>query len=108
MATTEDRIARIRAEAEKALERAKKKAAEATALERQVRSKNATEDRKKDTRRKILIGSMHLERAAKYPDHQERMKKELGKHLVRDDDRALFELQPLSKNSEGGGVENPQ
>jgi large subunit ribosomal protein L7/L12 len=107
MATTEDRIARIRAEAEKALERARKKAAEAAALERLVRSKNAAEDRKKDTRRKILIGSMSLERAATYPDYKERLQTELDKYLTRDDDRGLFELATRPK-AEGGEVEKPQ
>lgn len=107
MATAEERIAKIRAEADKALERAKKKAAEAVALERQVRARDAAEERKKDTRRKILVGSMHLERASKYGDHHERMKKELDKFLTREDDRALFDLQPLPKTL-GGEVENTQ
>lgn len=106
MATAEERIAKIRAEADKALERAKKKAAEAVALERQVRARDAAEERKKDTRRKILIGSMHLERAAKYPDHDERLKRDLDKYLMRADDRALFGL-PQVKEADGsasGGV----
>lgn len=107
MATAEERIAKIRAEADKALERAKKKAAEAVALERQVRARDAAEERKKDTRRKILIGSMHLELASKDGDHHERMKKELDKFLTREDDRALFDLQPLPKTL-GGEVENTQ
>lgn len=98
MATVEERIAKIRAEADKALERAKKKAAEVKALESQVRTKNAADMRKKDTRRKILIGSMNMERAAKYPDHDQRLKAELDKYLTREDDRALFELPPIPGN----------
>jgi hypothetical protein len=98
MATTEEKIAKLKEAAQKTLEKANRKKAEAVALERQLRQKTTAEDRKKDTRRKILVGSMGLERAAKYPDHQERLLKELDKFLTRDDDRALFKLGPVQAN----------
>jgi hypothetical protein len=94
---TQEQIAKLRAAAEKAAERAKKKAAEAAALERKLKSREAAEERKRDTRRKVLVGSMELERAAKYPDAKERLTRALEKYLVRDDDRALFNLAPLPK-----------
>ncbi len=95
MATAEDKLAKIKEAAQKALEKANRKKAEAVALERQLRQKASAEERKNENRRKILVGAMGLERAAKYPDYQERLIKELDKFLTRDDDRALFKLGPV-------------
>lgn len=95
MVTTESRIARMKAEAEKALVRAKMKTAEVAALERQIRGKTAAEERKKETRQKILIGAMHIDLAKKYNNKKEDLKNALDEYLTRDDDRALFGLTPL-------------
>lgn len=95
---TQEQIARLRAEAEKAAERAKKKTAEAAALERRLKAKEAVEERKRDTRRKILVGSMQLEMASRDQEVRERMISALDKYLTREDDRSLFGLGPLQAN----------
>lgn len=71
---------------------------EAKALERSVQSKAQADERKKDTRRKILIGSMNIDRAAAYDDHRIRQLDKLNVYLTRDSDRALFDLKPLNLN----------
>lgn len=51
-------------------------------------------ERKKDTRRKILIGSYYLDQARKENKMNE-LKKLMNKHLKRNFDRELFDLEPL-------------
>ncbi len=65
-------------------------------------------ERKKDTRRKILIGAMVLERIEQERgfevDGMEQLKHELNKFLSKPYDRELFELDPtlpeIEKNEE--------
>lgn len=99
MATAEDKLAKIKEAAQKALEKANRKKAEAVALERQLRQKASAEERKNENRRKILVGAMGLERAAKFEDYRERLLKDLDKFLTRDDDRKLFKLGPVKVNT---------
>lgn len=58
----------------------------------EARSKNS--DRKKDTRRKILLGSYYLEQATKNND-MEKVKKLMDDFLVRNSDRKLFDLEEI-------------
>lgn len=95
MAATKESIEALRDAAKKMQEKADKKKAEAKALERQLKAKTLSEDRKKDTRRKILIGSMLLEKASKYQDANDRLLKDLDKYLVRYDDRTLFKIPEI-------------
>jgi hypothetical protein len=60
----------------------------------EARLKNS--ERKKDTRRKILVGSYYLDKAAKDNSIHE-IKKHMDKFLTRDSDRILFDLDPVSK-----------
>lgn len=53
-------------------------------------------ERKKDTRRKILLGSYYLDNASK-EDKVDEVKKIMDKYLTRNSDRELFELEPLSE-----------
>lgn len=108
MSKADERIARLRAEADKALERAKKKAAEVAALERRLRTQETAEERKRDTRRKILIGAMHLELATKHQDRKEKLRLDLEQYLTRDDDRLLFDLAPLAPKTPEAGEEPGQ
>ena len=52
--------------------------------------------RKEDTRRKILVGAYYLDQAEK-KGTMEKLKKMMDKFLVRENDRKLFGLSPLSK-----------
>ena len=58
----------------------------------EARLKNS--ERKKDTRRKILIGSYYLDQA-KQADKMEDLKKIMDDYLKRDYDRELFDLEPI-------------
>lgn len=106
MATAEDKLAKMQEAARKATEKANRKHLEAVALARQLKQKATAEERKKNDRRKILVGAMGLERAAKYPDYQERQLKELDKFLTRDDERALFKLGPVQTHIPAAGAES--
>lgn len=68
---------------------------------RREKLKLAGEERKKDTRRKILIGSIILNEIKNDSALQERIQKLLDAKLSRDDDRALFDLKPLPEKSNG-------
>lgn len=51
-------------------------------------------ERKKDTRRKILIGSYYLEQA-RGTQKMDELKQQLDKYLKRNSDRALFDLPEI-------------
>jgi protein gp37 len=61
--------------------------------------KVSKEERAKDTRRKILVGSAALGLLAKGEALPRRLS-DLLKELTRDDDRALFDLPPLNRGNE--------
>jgi len=60
----------------------------------EARIKNS--ERKKDVRRKILIGAYYLDMATK-ENKTDEIKKSMDKYLTRDSDRELFRLNHLSK-----------
>ena len=64
-----------------------------------------TRERKKDARRKILLGALLLERLKKGDPEAKRFQAELDGYLTRDHDRALFELPPLLKTESGKATE---
>lgn len=61
---------------------------------KQEQNKARSNERKSDTRRKILAGATVLEWAARDNEFSKLLTGELGKFLVRDTDRALFNLPP--------------
>jgi hypothetical protein len=64
-------------------------------LEQQIASAKALVkkvDRANDTRKKILVGAYFLD--VKYKDKEDELKKLMDGFLVRDNDRALFDLPP--------------
>lgn len=63
---------------------------------RLVQNRELRQNRKDDTRRKILVGSYFLDKTKKESSFDE-LVAALDKFLVRDSDRKLFEL-PLSHN----------
>jgi len=60
-------------------------------------AKKKIQNRKFDTRRKILIGAVVMERMKKDRALSEKVKKILTESLTRDNDRKLFELPPIKK-----------
>ena len=93
MATIDDRIAALEAKLKE--EKAKKQKLEA-------RKKAAESKRKRteDTRRKILLGSAVLDKVSKGGWTEEQIRSMMDKFLQRDDDRALFDLPPLPKQTD--------
>jgi len=85
MPTVDDRIAALEAK----LKQAKELKRKADARARTAASK---QERRKDTRRKILAGSMLLQLVEDGEWPEEKLRARLDTYLVRDDDRALFEL----------------
>lgn len=68
------------------------------ALQDQIRREKlrlANAERKKDTRRKILVGATILNEAERDQDLALRLQKLLAAQLTRSDDRELFDLEPL-------------
>ena len=59
------------------------------------------QERKRDTRRKIIAGALVLKHAEIHPAFRETLHELLDKFVERDEDRALFELPPKG----GGGRE---
>ena len=64
---------------------------------REEESKLRDYERKLDTRRKVLAGATVLEWAKRDSDFSARLMMELKTFLVRDGDRALFNLPPVPK-----------
>lgn len=62
----------------------------------EARAKNS--DRKKDVRKKILVGSYYLDKATK-DGHMDAIKNIMDKCLTRDSDRILFDLEPKDKTT---------
>ena len=67
-----------------------------TAELQRARGRLAQEQRKKETRRKILVGSAYLEAADKDPKLMAELRKGLDEFLTNDRDRALFDLPARS------------
>lgn len=107
MATNQERIALKAAAAEKAVEAAKRKTAELLQLKRKLQQKETAQERKNDTRRKVLIGAMYLELGEKDAELKARTIKRLGQFLKRTDDRALFGLPPLTTEPKAPEGEKP-
>lgn len=79
------------------LEKLKEKQKAISAKIQQVEAKTKNIERKKDTRRKILVGLYYLEQAAndgKMPE----INKAMEKFLKRNIDRVLFGLTKISEN----------
>ena len=61
---------------------------------RRVRSRESQEERKRETRRKILAGAMVLDRVKRKDLSEKLFKADMDRFLERDQDRALFGLPP--------------
>ena len=59
-----------------------------------VKGRAQQEERKRETRRKILAGAMVFDRVARGEVSEQRFKADIDRFLERDQDRALFGLSP--------------
>ena len=81
IAKQEERLKQLKAQKQAVLAREKKKATD--------------QQRKEDTRRKILLGS-YLLKKMENESNKEKILGELNEYLTEDRDRLLFGLQPIS------------
>jgi hypothetical protein len=79
----------------KRLEQLQAKREALEALIRQEQARERTQERKNDTRRKVLAGAVALEHAQHDIGFKETLDALLARVLKRPDDRALFGLAPL-------------
>ena len=84
---------------EKQLEKLNQLKAQKQAIEARENKKISEQQRKEETRKKILIGSMMLK---KMEDEAEKIKilAELNKYLTEDRDRKLFNMLPVKDENE--------
>jgi large subunit ribosomal protein L7/L12 len=75
----------------KRLENLLKKREQLNAQIQKIKSKEAVQKRKEDTRRKILLGALLMEMMEKGELDKNKIKKRLDSFLTRDIDRKLFE-----------------
>lgn len=79
------------------LERLKEQREKLNARIQQQEARLKTSERKKDTRKKILIGSYYLDHAIK-ENKMDDIKTIMDKYLKRNSDRSLFDLELLPEN----------
>ena len=98
MSTEEERLreklSKLEADRDEIEAKLKKKRAEANTNIARIRHRISAKERKDDTRRKILVGSMMLERVKDNPTTRPALLSDLDAYLDRDRDRALFDLRP--------------
>lgn len=58
------------------------------------RARERVEERKKDTRRKIIAGALALEHASTNPEFRAALHRLIREHVTREGDKALFDLSP--------------
>lgn len=74
------------------LEQVKKKQEQLRLQIQKEQQKESAKKRKEDTRRKILLGAMVLERMDRESEYREQVINKLDSYLTKERDRELFEL----------------
>lgn len=74
------------------LEKLKQLKAQKQAIEARERAKQKEQDRKADTRRKILLGSYLIKKMESNEANKQKILAELSEYLTEDRDRKLFNL----------------
>lgn len=64
-----------------------------------IAARGTTQDRKDETRRKILSGAMLYDRIQKRKLSNQKLIEWMNDYLIRDDDRKLFQLASINKNA---------
>jgi large subunit ribosomal protein L7/L12 len=78
----------------KRLEQLLKKQEELKAQIQKIKAVEASSERKKDTRRKVLLGALVMKRMMSDEAYSKSVMKQLDEFLTRDSDRVLFGLLP--------------
>ena len=74
------------------LEKLKQLKAQKQAIEARERAKQKEQDRKDDTRRKILLGSYLIKKMESNEANKQKILADLNEYLTEDRDRILFDL----------------
>ena len=82
------------------LEKLKQLKARKQAIEAREKSKQKEQERKDDTRRKILLGSYLIKKMQSNEANKEKILAELNEYLTEDRDRQLFDLPPINEVQE--------
>ena len=82
------------------LEKLKQLKAQKQAIEAREKTKQKEQDRKDDTRRKILLGSYLIKKMNANEANKEKILAELNEYLTEDRDRQLFNLLPTKEAHE--------
>ena len=85
----------------KKLEQLLKKRSQLNAQIQQLRTRDAAQKRKEDTRRKILLGALVMEMMSKGELDRDKIMKRLDGFLIREIDRKLFDFPVLEKGKAG-------
>lgn len=80
------------------LEKLKQLKARKQAIEARERSKQKEQERKDDTRRKILLGSYLIKKMNENEANNEKILAELNGYLTENRDRQLFKLPEINKD----------
>lgn len=80
------------------LDRLKEQREKLNAKIQAAESKLKNSERKKDVRKKILVGSYYLDKAIKH-NNMDEITNLMDKFLTRNSDRILFDLKPLSEHT---------
>ncbi|MBD0230478.1 mobilization protein [Acinetobacter baumannii] len=80
------------------LEKLKQLKARKQAIEAREKSKQKEQERKDDTRRKILLGSYLIKKMQANEANKEKVLADLHEYLTEERDRKLFDLPPLQQN----------
>jgi len=78
------------------LEKLKQLKARKQAIEAREKSKQKEQERKDDTRRKILLGSYLIKKMQDNPVNKDKILAELNDYLTEDRDRQLFGLSKIN------------
>ncbi|MBY0377654.1 MAG: hypothetical protein K2Q33_03725 [Gammaproteobacteria bacterium] len=81
------------------LERVKIKEEQIKALRQKLEAAEKHKERKKEVRRKILLGALMLERLKAGDVRAEALRAELDNYLIKNPDRALFDLPERNKDN---------
>lgn len=79
------------------LEKLKERKAQLDARIQMISARDSANERKRETRRKILVGAYYLD-AARKQNNMEEIRKFMEQYLTRDADRKLFDLSPKEES----------
>ena len=99
--TPEQRLAELDEQQRKLEDELKQKRARIVRAKRRENAKLTNEKRKRDTRRKVLIGAAVLAKIEAGEYTSEQLANMMGRYLTRDDDRELFDLPALAGDDSG-------